>query len=260
MCSLAKYKVVSFREWSGVTFNYINVLSFGHQTEWLSSQISLSVLQADADELVTLAEEVNAAQAGSAKQEQLDPAVIKKLSCVAAGDLAPVNAFIGGLAAQEVMKVNRVLTLPLMTLKYFDMRVLPRPFIYCLSSCTCTGLHWEVYACQSMAVFWCRGVFTWGFSCSYRGRVCTCESSTYLIICIRLKILRIFFQRRCFEMVTVWYKERFIYCCLSYTEKLPVWWSDCCLWFQGARPVSQTAVFSGKLHIDNVYVADLALQ
>lgn len=54
---------------------------------------------------MTLAEEVNAAQTGSSKQEQLDQAIIKKLSCVAAGDLAPVNAFIGGLAAQEVMKV-----------------------------------------------------------------------------------------------------------------------------------------------------------
>lgn len=62
-------------------------------------------LQSDADELVALAAEVNAAQSGSAKQEELDQALLKKLSYVAAGDLAPVNAFIGGLAAQEVMKV-----------------------------------------------------------------------------------------------------------------------------------------------------------
>ncbi len=54
---------------------------------------------------MALAEEANAAQTGSAKQEQLDQAIIKKLSCLAAGDLAPINAFIGGLAAQEVMKV-----------------------------------------------------------------------------------------------------------------------------------------------------------
>lgn len=62
-------------------------------------------LQSDADELLALAGEVNAAQSDSAKQEELDQALLKKLSCVAAGDLAPVNAFIGGLAAQEVMKV-----------------------------------------------------------------------------------------------------------------------------------------------------------
>ena len=48
---------------------------------------------------------MNSAQTGAAKVEQLDEALIKKMSFVAAGDLAPVNAFIGGLAAQEVMKV-----------------------------------------------------------------------------------------------------------------------------------------------------------
>ncbi len=56
-----------------------------------------------------MAKELNAAQTGSAKVEQLDEALIKKLSYVAAGDLAPVNAFIGGLAAQEVMKVSSTL-------------------------------------------------------------------------------------------------------------------------------------------------------
>lgn len=58
---------------------------------------------------MTLAKEVNSAQTGSAKVEQLDDALLKKLAFVSAGDLAPVNAFIGGLAAQEVMKVSGVL-------------------------------------------------------------------------------------------------------------------------------------------------------
>lgn len=62
--------------------------------------------QSDADELVSLAKEVNAAQSGSAKQEQPDTGLLQKLAYMAAGDLAPVNAFIGGLAAQEVMKVR----------------------------------------------------------------------------------------------------------------------------------------------------------
>ena len=61
--------------------------------------------QADADEIVALAKEVNTSLTGSAKLEQLDEPLIKKLAFVAAGDLAPINAFIGGLAAQEVMKV-----------------------------------------------------------------------------------------------------------------------------------------------------------
>lgn len=64
------------------------------------------MFQADGDELLTLAKELNSTQTGSAKVEQLDEALLKKLSYVAAGDLAPVNAFIGGLAAQEVMKVG----------------------------------------------------------------------------------------------------------------------------------------------------------
>ena len=68
------------------------------------------LFQADGDELLTMAKDVNSAQTGSAKVEQLDEALIKKLSYVAAGDLAPVNAFIGGLAAQEVMKVSGMLS------------------------------------------------------------------------------------------------------------------------------------------------------
>ena len=50
---------------------------------------------------------MNSAQTGSAKVEQLDEALIKQMSYVAAGDLSPVNALIGGVAAQEVMKVSR---------------------------------------------------------------------------------------------------------------------------------------------------------
>lgn len=66
----------------------------------------LYVFQADGDELFNLAKELNSAQTGAAKVEQLDETLIKKLSYLAAGDLSPVNAFIGGVAAQEVMKVR----------------------------------------------------------------------------------------------------------------------------------------------------------
>uniref|UniRef100_A0AAQ5YQU2 E1 ubiquitin-activating enzyme n=1 Tax=Amphiprion ocellaris TaxID=80972 RepID=A0AAQ5YQU2_AMPOC len=76
--------------------------------------------QTDGDELLTLAKEVNSAQTGSAKVEQLDEALMKKLSYVAAGDLAPVNAFIGGLAAQEVMKACTGKFMPIMQWLYFD--------------------------------------------------------------------------------------------------------------------------------------------
>uniref|UniRef100_A0A667WUH0 E1 ubiquitin-activating enzyme n=1 Tax=Myripristis murdjan TaxID=586833 RepID=A0A667WUH0_9TELE len=80
----------------------------------------ICVFQADGDELVTLAKEVNSAQTGSAKVEQLDEALIKKMAFVSAGDLAPLNAFIGGLAAQEVMKACTGKFMPIMQWLYFD--------------------------------------------------------------------------------------------------------------------------------------------
>uniref|UniRef100_A0A8C2JCW7 E1 ubiquitin-activating enzyme n=1 Tax=Cyprinus carpio TaxID=7962 RepID=A0A8C2JCW7_CYPCA len=91
-----------------------------HAFEKKHSRLPKPWNQSDADELVALAEEVNAAQTGSAKQEQLDQAIIKKLSCMAAGDLAPINAFIGGLAAQEVMKACTGKFMPIMQWLYFD--------------------------------------------------------------------------------------------------------------------------------------------
>lgn len=44
----------------------------------------------------------------TAQLEELDEAAVRNLSLTARGDLAPVNAFIGGLAAQEVIKVITV--------------------------------------------------------------------------------------------------------------------------------------------------------
>lgn len=56
--------------------------------------------------MVTLAQAVNAQALPAVQQDCLDTDLIRKLAYVAAGDLAPMNAFIGGLAAQEVMKVS----------------------------------------------------------------------------------------------------------------------------------------------------------
>jgi ubiquitin-activating enzyme E1 len=62
--------------------------------------------QEDATELLSLAQAVNAQALPTVQQDNLDEDLIRKLAYVAAGDLAPINAFIGGLAAQEVMKVS----------------------------------------------------------------------------------------------------------------------------------------------------------
>lgn len=58
--------------------------------------------QADADELVAMVRQLNAV----AHLEQLDEIAVRNLAYTARGDLAPVNAFIGGLAAHEVIKVS----------------------------------------------------------------------------------------------------------------------------------------------------------
>ncbi|XP_036159818.1 ubiquitin-like modifier-activating enzyme 1 isoform X3 [Myotis myotis] len=74
----------------------------------------------DATELVALAQAVNARALPGVQQESLDEDLIRKLAYVAAGDLAPINAFIGGLAAQEVMKACSGKFMPIMQWLYFD--------------------------------------------------------------------------------------------------------------------------------------------
>lgn len=58
--------------------------------------------QSDADALLAIVGELNTVT----QLEQLDEAAVRSLSYTAQGDLAPINAFIGGLAAQEVIKVR----------------------------------------------------------------------------------------------------------------------------------------------------------
>ncbi|XP_069873431.1 ubiquitin-like modifier-activating enzyme 1 isoform X2 [Dipodomys merriami] len=76
--------------------------------------------EGDAAELVALAQAVNAQVLPAVQQENLDEDLIRKLSYVASGDLAPMNAFIGGLAAQEVMKACSGKFMPIRQWLYFD--------------------------------------------------------------------------------------------------------------------------------------------
>ncbi|XP_032819064.1 ubiquitin-like modifier-activating enzyme 1 isoform X3 [Petromyzon marinus] len=76
--------------------------------------------QADADELVVLARGLNDRATSAARQERLDEALVTELSFSAMGDLAPINAFIGGIAAQEVMKACTGKFTPLTQWLYFD--------------------------------------------------------------------------------------------------------------------------------------------
>ena len=68
----------------------------------LSNLLVVNPVQSDADALLDTVRELNSV----AQLEQLDEAAVRILSYTAQGDLAPLNAFIGGLAAQEVIKVR----------------------------------------------------------------------------------------------------------------------------------------------------------
>ncbi|KAM9483646.1 ubiquitin-like modifier-activating enzyme 1 [Clarias gariepinus] len=80
------------------------------------SQLPRPRNQADAEILIAMARQLSAA----AQFDELDERVVEKLSLCARGDLAPINAFIGGLAAQEVMKACSGKFTPLHQWLYFD--------------------------------------------------------------------------------------------------------------------------------------------
>ncbi|KAJ8370522.1 hypothetical protein SKAU_G00105500 [Synaphobranchus kaupii] len=72
--------------------------------------------QADAETLLSMARELKE----DSQLQKLDEDLVRKLSFTARGDLGPVNAFIGGLAAQEVMKACSRKFTPLQQWLYFD--------------------------------------------------------------------------------------------------------------------------------------------
>ncbi|CAJ1050608.1 ubiquitin-like modifier-activating enzyme 1 [Xyrichtys novacula] len=88
--------------------------------------------QSDADALLVEVKELNSV----AQVEELDEAAVRKLSQTAQGDLAPVNAFIGGIAAQEVIKACSGKFMPLRQWFYFDaLECLPEEEEDQLSEC-----------------------------------------------------------------------------------------------------------------------------
>uniref|UniRef100_A0A4W6CZ97 E1 ubiquitin-activating enzyme n=1 Tax=Lates calcarifer TaxID=8187 RepID=A0A4W6CZ97_LATCA len=72
--------------------------------------------QVSEEALLATVRELNAV----AQLEQLDEDAVRNLSFTAQGDLAPMNAFIGGLAAQEVIKACSRKFMPLQQWLYFD--------------------------------------------------------------------------------------------------------------------------------------------
>ncbi|XP_066554225.1 ubiquitin-like modifier-activating enzyme 1 [Amia ocellicauda] len=76
--------------------------------------------QAGAELLLAIAKELNKDSHPDTHVERLDESIVCKLALTAGGDLSPVNAFIGGLAAQEVMKACTGKFSPLVQWLYFD--------------------------------------------------------------------------------------------------------------------------------------------
>ncbi|KAL8559211.1 E1 ubiquitin-activating protein [Nucella lapillus] len=73
----------------------------------------------DAEEFVKVAKETNEG-CGGAKVEELDTDLMMEFAYSAAGDICPIQAFFGGITAQEVMKACCGKFTPLQQFLYFD--------------------------------------------------------------------------------------------------------------------------------------------
>ncbi|KAI3369989.1 hypothetical protein L3Q82_024797 [Scortum barcoo] len=125
--------MLKFKQLSEALFDYqlLKMSDFGkiprHKTLHLAFQALHSFVkkeqrlprpwcESDADALLAIVRELNT----DAQVEQLDEAAVRSLSHTAQGNLAPVNAYIGGLAAQEVIKACSGKFTPLQQWLYFD--------------------------------------------------------------------------------------------------------------------------------------------
>ena len=73
----------------------------------------------DATELIELAKEINGT-AGKSRVEKIDERLLRLFSFVSIGNLSPMNAFLGGAAAQEVMKACSGKFHPIKQWLYYD--------------------------------------------------------------------------------------------------------------------------------------------
>ncbi|XP_055504306.1 ubiquitin-like modifier-activating enzyme 1 [Leucoraja erinacea] len=74
----------------------------------------------DAETLVNIARRLSEEKPSMLGEDPLNEDLVRKLAFVATGDLNPMNAFIGGVAAQEVLKACTGKFLPLNQWMYFD--------------------------------------------------------------------------------------------------------------------------------------------
>ncbi|XP_038667946.1 ubiquitin-like modifier-activating enzyme 1 Y [Scyliorhinus canicula] len=74
----------------------------------------------DAERLVAAANKLSEEEPPTLNEEPLHEGLVRKLANVAMGNLSPINAFIGGITAQEVMKACSGKFVPLNQWMYFD--------------------------------------------------------------------------------------------------------------------------------------------
>lgn len=83
---------------------------------------------AEASALVTLANEINSSESGSAKVDKVNDVLLRRLALVSRGHLIGLTAFLGGVMAQEVIKSLSGKFTPLNQWLYVDViEILPDP-------------------------------------------------------------------------------------------------------------------------------------
>lgn len=63
-------------------------------------------VQADGDTFIAVAKQLNDSWSFEAKESTLNEDLIRQFAYCATGSICPMQAVIGGITAQEVMKVN----------------------------------------------------------------------------------------------------------------------------------------------------------
>ncbi len=67
------------------------------------------IFKADTESFLAIAKEVN--EKSGAKQDELDEKLLKQFCYNCAGDVSPMQNVMGGIAAQEVMKVLKLFSI-----------------------------------------------------------------------------------------------------------------------------------------------------
>jgi ubiquitin-activating enzyme E1 len=94
--------------------------------------------KADAEELLSTAKSINAAWSSPMKSDELTEDLIRQFAFCAAGEICPMQAVIGGIAAQEVMKACTGKFTPIQQWMYFDaLECLPENGSQTLTEETC---------------------------------------------------------------------------------------------------------------------------